>query len=99
MATQKGNLDLATVEPGGCFARWSAAVPCPNAWTGVVETIGKPGYGQFCAAHMDGYRAFNRGGEGVSYRVWDRAEWEASGRGKEHDAALAVPSTGGRDNG
>lgn len=92
MARSVADLDITTVEAGGCFAQWKAGVPCPNRWAGVIETINKdrPGYGQFCEIHMDGYRALNPGGENRTWKAHTRAEWEASGRGPEIDRQLGV---------
>jgi hypothetical protein len=88
MSESRGRLDRKTILPGGCFAKWNEDLRCPNEWTGVIENIREPGYGQFCAVHMEGYQRFNPAGEGVSWKAWTRDEWEASGRAAEHEAKL-----------
>lgn len=92
MAESQGDLDLTTVEHGGCFAQWRAGLPCEGEWSGVIENLKQAGYGQFCAVHMQGYRDFNRGAEGIAWKAWTRAGWIESGRAAEHGAAIASGS-------
>lgn len=100
MAESRPDLDLSTIAPGACFAQWRVGVPCPNAWTGVIETLRPPasrvgvrvGYGKFCDVHMAGYQAMNPRGKGVTYLVWTRAEWEASDRQAVLDTAIDTES-------
>lgn len=86
MAESRSNFDVSTVADGRCFAQWREGVPCPNAWEFVIENIMAAGYMKCCGLHEDGYRRFNPLGEGVTWRAWTRADWEASGRGALHEA-------------
>lgn len=88
MAESRGGFRPTAEQAQRCYAQWRAGVPCPNDGEWVVENLLQPGYGKFCGPHMDGYRRFNLHGEGVSWRASTRAEWEASGRAAEHDAAI-----------
>jgi hypothetical protein len=90
MATSRGGFDPATITAAQCYAKWNADVACPNEHVGVIENLTQAGFGKFCGVHMDGYRKYNRGGEGKTWRAWTREEWEASGREAEHERQIAA---------